>query len=140
MAYAAFQELGGTAAAWRGDGAGPSHGAAAAPRDQLTALEWSVVAIARKDSRASLREPGRFSTALRALFKQPNPKLADERLEALRRVAVLTWRDGYTIPSRELRSFLAAGFTAVQYEAMVDGIGAAKSRRPARLRALGVTA
>ena len=55
---------------------------------RLGALEWLVVAIARRDRFSSLRRPGRLSTALRSVFGSPNPMLADERLEALRRMAV----------------------------------------------------
>ena len=66
---------------------------------------------------------------LRALLKQRNPQLADARLEALRRVAVLSWQHGYAIASHEVKAFLAAGFTARQYETVVDGIGVAKARR-----------
>ena len=126
MAYLAFQDLGGAAGvryAYHGE---PTLAPAAAGNDRLTALEWSVVAMARKDGRGSLRRPGRVSTAIRTLFNQPNPMLADERLEALRRMAVLTWQDGYTVPTREVRAFLRAGFTPGQYETMVDSISAAK--------------
>jgi len=96
---------------------------------RLTALEWSVVAIARKDRLSSLRSPGRMSIALGVLFGEGhNPRLADPRLEALRRMAVLTWHNGYTVPPHEVRAFLAAGFSADQYELMVDSIGVARRR------------
>lgn len=100
--------------------------------ERLSALEWLVVSLARRDSLASLSRPGRLSTAMRMLFNQPNPRLADERLEALRRMAVLTWHHGYTVASREVRAFVAAGFTLGQYELMVDSIGVAKTSRPTR--------
>lgn len=135
MAYVDFRELGSASGVGQPHLAQPFADVAPSGGDRLTALEWSVVAIARKDSRASLRQPGRIAIALRALFNQRNPKLADERLEALRRMAVLTWQDGYTVPSREVRAFLAAGFTPGQYETMVDSIGAAKAHRPRRPRA-----
>ena len=101
--------------------------------ERLSALEWSVVALAQRDGRASLSRPGRLSTALRMLFNQPNPRLADERLEALRRMAVLTWHHGYTVASQEVRAFVAAGFTLGQYELMVDSIGTAKANRAGRM-------
>lgn len=134
MAYVDFREV--------GSGGGPQPlpvqcrvEAQASGADRLMPLEWAVVAIARKDGVASLRRPGRLSTALRALFRQRNPKLADERLEALRRMAVLTWQNGYTVPSHELRDFLAAGFTSGQYETMVDSIRAAQARPQSRAHA-----
>lgn len=99
------------------------------PAARLTGLEWSVVALARKDALSSLRRPGRMASALGALFRQPhNPMLADERLEALRRIAVFAWHYGYTIPSAELTRFLNAGFSPAQYELMTDSIGVARRK------------
>ncbi|MGU3314090.1 hypothetical protein ACLBWH_00950 [Sphingomonas sp. M6A6_1c] len=99
------------------------------PAARLTGLEWSVVALARKDALSSLRRPGRMASALGALFRQPhNPMLADERLEALRRIAVFAWHYGYTIPSTELARFLDAGFSPAQYELMTDSIGVARRK------------
>lgn len=99
---------------------------------RLSALEWSVVALARNDRLSSLRRPGRMATAMRAVFRQPNPMLADERLEALRRIAVLGWHYGYTVPTAELKRFLDAGFTTDQYELLMDSIGTAHRRRGRR--------
>lgn len=132
MAYIAFSDFGPTNGGASGHGpvadrvpTGPDMG----DSGRLSALEWSVVAIARKDGRGSLRAPGRMATALRVLFRHRNPRLADERLEALRRMAVLTWAHGYTVPSREVTAFLGAGFTARQYETLVRSIGAARPSR-----------
>lgn len=98
-----------------------------APTDQLTPLEWSVVGVARTDGPGSLRPTGWGATLLRAVLKRPNPMLADARLEALRRIAVLSWRHGCTVPSHEVSAFLAAGFTPPQHRALVDGISAARA-------------
>jgi alkylhydroperoxidase family enzyme len=101
-------------------------------KPSFSPIEWSVVALARGDRLTSLREPGRISMAMGALFgERTNPRLADPRLEALRRMSVLTWHHGYTIPSSELRAFCAAGFDAAQYELLVDSIAAdqANARR-----------
>lgn len=132
MAYLAFQDLGGAAAVRDAHGATPVADRVPAAGDWLSALEWSVVAIARKDGRSSLARPSRLSVAIRTIFNQRNPRLADERLEALRRMAVLTWRDGYTVPSHEVRAFIDAGFTPGQYETMVDSIGVARRGRRAK--------
>lgn len=91
----------------------------------LSPLEWLVVSVARRDRLSSLRKPGKLSAALGTIFgPRPNPRLADERLEALRRIAVLSWHYGYVVPSREVTRFLTAGFTPEQYETLVDSIGA----------------
>jgi hypothetical protein len=102
----------------------------------LSALEWSVVALARRDSLSSLRRPGRLSVALGGLFgTRHNPRLADPRLEALRRMAVHAWFRGYAVPKSEVQAFLAAGYTIDQYETMMASISVAKmgatSRRAA---------
>ena len=105
--------------------------AAAAPR--LSALEWSVVALAANDPLSSLRTPGRMAVAMGALFgDRRHPALADPRLEALRRIAVLGRHQGYTVAPAEIRSFVAAGFSEDQYELVVDSLAAARSSRGAR--------
>ncbi len=118
MAYMAFDQFGSV-----------EHGgevAAASPAGdpgRLSALEWAVVALARQDTLASLREPGRLSVALGQLFgRKANPRLADPRLEALRRMAVLSWHHRFAVPAQEVSDFLAAGFTAEQYETMLGSI------------------
>jgi hypothetical protein len=93
-------------------------------RSGFSALEWQVVAIAQQDRLSSLEEPGRLSVALGMIFggQRPNPKLADARLEALRRVAVLAWHRGYALPPHEIRAFHQAGFTPDQYETLLASI------------------
>lgn len=99
----------------------------------LSALEWAVVAIARGDRLSSLRQPGRMAIALGTVFgAKHNPRLADPRLEALRRMAVLSWHHGYTVPSREIHAFLSAGFTGDQYETLLASISAARIDRKQR--------
>ena len=100
----------------------------ARPAARFSALEWSVVALARGDTVGSLRHPSRLAVAMRAVFRQPNPRLADERLEALRRMAVFSWHYGFTVPSREVQAFIAAGFTTDHYETLLASIGVAKRR------------
>ena len=54
-----------------------------------------------------------------------SPELANERLEALRRMAVLSWHFGFTVPGDDVANFLSAGFSPDQYELMVASIRAA---------------
>lgn len=124
MAYLAFTELaGGT----------PGAVAPALEPDRVrttgfSALEWSVIAIARRDRMSTLREPGPISIAMGVVFGgQRDPRLADPRLEALRRMAVLTWHRGYVVPTSEVRAFVAAGFTIDQYETLVSSISAGRA-------------
>ena len=48
-------------------------------------------------------------------------------MEALRRMAVLTWHYGFTVPGEDVRNFLSAGFSPDQYELMAGSINAALS-------------
>ena len=105
----------------------------AADQARLSALEWSVVALAERDTIASLKEPGRIAAALESLFGLHRPnKLANPRLEVLRRVAVFAWRQGWKVPASELKAFLAEGFTLDHYELVQASIAA--SRSPSRER------
>jgi hypothetical protein len=124
MAYLAFDQFGAVQQAITADRAAD---------DRLSALEWAVVVLARRDTLATLREPGRLSVALGNLFgKLPNPRLADPRLEALRRLAVLTWHDRVAVPAQEIADFLAAGFTNGQYHTLRASIRAATFNKAQR--------
>lgn len=128
MAYVAFAEdgaVGGVAPLLR------RWTTVATPR--FSALEWSVIAIARRDRLSTLRTPGRMAVALGRLFgERHNPRLADPALEALRRMAVLTWHYGYSIASAEVRAFVDAGFTTDQYELLVTSIAAGRRDEQAK--------
>jgi len=95
----------------------------------LSALEWSVVAIAQKDRLSSLATPGRMSLALGSIFRVPgsSARLADPKLEALRRVSVLAWHHGDAVPRDEIHAFHQAGFTHGQYETLLDSISRGRS-------------
>lgn len=77
----------------------------------LTKLERLVIHIARSDGIDSLAQPERGNRFTRWLFRadRPNP-LADPRLEALRRYAVLLRLHGDAMPADEARRLLDAGF------------------------------
>jgi hypothetical protein len=96
-------------------------------------LEWSVVALAGSDSLSTLRKPGRIATAMGNIFGAPhNPRLADPRLEALRRIAVLSWYHGFSVHGQEVDAFIKAGFSLDQYEALVSTICQARAKRNRR--------
>ena len=128
MAYLAFDAIGAHPAP-RGPipatpAQAPQHDVTDAAR--LSALEWSVVALSRRDPLSSLRAPGRVALAMRTVLRQTNLRLADERLEALRRLAVMSWHYSFKVPASEIARFLAAGFTKPQYEAVTASIAAAR--------------
>lgn len=110
----------------------------AAPRANtgFSALEWSVVAIAQKDRLSSLNQPGRIASALGVVFgDRPNPRLADSRLEALRRMSVLAWHRGYAVPASEIRAFKDAGFNTDQYETLLASISRGRASLNQRVAA-----
>jgi len=111
-------------------------------RDQdagsFSALEWLVIALAERDSLSSLRQPGRLASALGRLFgSSETPRLADPRLEALRRLAVTAWHRGFDVPQSELAAFHAAGFSIAQAETLLQSLLGRRATR-GRRRVRGV--
>lgn len=107
----------------------------AAPAADFSLLEWRVVAMAQQDSRASIQPESRLRRLARQMFGFPGyDALSNERLEALRRMAVLSWHDGYAVAPSEIRLFLAAGYSLDHYEALLRRINAGRSARLRRHR------
>ena len=95
----------------------------AAPLPGFTALEWSVIALAKNDTMGSLATPGRMSRALGGVFGLSTAsRLADPKLEALRRLAVHAWRRGFALPMAEINNFIASGFVEGQIETLVASV------------------
>lgn len=88
-------------------------------------LEWSVIRLARIDRLWTIRASGRLRRFFNWLAGRGNPSLANPQLEALRRMAVLTWHYGFTVPSDDIAEFLSAGFSTDQYELMAGRINSA---------------
>lgn len=105
---------------------------AAAP--DFSPLEWSVIRLARIDRLWTIRPAGIVRRFWNWLINRGNPSLANPQLEALRRMAVLTWHFGFTVPGEDVAEFLSAGFSPDQYELMVSSIHAAAST-PRRIAA-----
>ena len=81
----------------------------------------------RRPSSVICNSRARLSRLLEWVFGiKASTQLADPKLEALRRIAVLSWRRGYSVPSAEVRAFLASGYSPAEYELVVDGIAAAR--------------
>jgi hypothetical protein len=100
----------------------------------FTPLERSVIRLARVDRLWTIRTAGRVRRWWNWLLGRGNPELANPRLEALRRMAVLTWHFGFTVPGRDVADFISAGFTPDQYELMAasinDGLSASPRTQP----------
>ena len=92
-------------------------------------LEWSIVAMAEQDGLSSLRRPNRFWSLVAAIFGvRPANRLANDRLEALRRVAVLVWRGRSNSLRAELQAFFEAGYTPAHFDQLQRRIAAAGGR------------
>jgi hypothetical protein len=82
---------------------------------RLTDLEREVVALARNDNLASLAEGGPLSKGARLIVGySPPAKLANPKLEALRRFAVLVRCVPAEIDADEVDQMLSAGFSDMQ--------------------------
>ena len=66
-------------------------------------LEWSVIRLARATGCGPSGVSGGSVASGTGWLGRANPKLANEKLEALRRMAVLTWHFGFTVPGRRCR-------------------------------------
>ena len=99
-------------------------------RSDFSPLEWTVIALARRDGLSSLETPGPVARALGSLFGLGRKSmLADQRLEALRRIAVHAWHRGYKLPVSEIKRFLGAGFSTGQYETLLASISTKRIER-----------
>jgi hypothetical protein len=98
-------------------------------------LEWQVVDLAQRDRLSSIYRPGALTRAFRWAFGgMVKTALSDPRLEALRRIAVLSWYRGFSVAPAEVRAFLAAGFSLDQYETLLSRINAIRTNLPRSFR------
>ena len=78
----------------------------------FTDLEWRVIDTARLDGPRSINPDGRFTRFVRDFFCLPiTRKLANDKLEALRRFCVRAWFWDL-IRSRDIRAVMEAGYTS----------------------------
>jgi len=96
-------------------------------RPNFSPLEWSIIRLARIDRLGTIRTAGRLRRFWNWFVGRGNPELANPKLEALRRMAVLTWHFGFTVPGEDVSEFISAGFSPDQYELMAGSINAALS-------------
>jgi hypothetical protein len=108
----------------------PASRAQAAATPDFSPLEWSIIRLARGDSLSTIREPGPLRRFLAwVVGRNANPRLANDRLEALRRIAVLSWHFGFSVPGDDVADFLSAGFEPDQYELLVSSVRAVPQLR-----------
>lgn len=100
-----------------------------APPPAFEQREWAVVGFARMDGLSSLRQSTLIEQATAWLFgRRMNRRLADPRLEVLRRLAVLAWHHGCAVPVSAIDAFKNEGFSVDQLEILFAGISAERTQ------------
>ncbi|BAI98517.1 hypothetical protein Sj15T_35930 [Sphingobium sp. TA15] len=107
----------------------------AAANPGFAPVEWQIIQLARRDGLDSLRAPDLWDRVKGWIFGQrANPRLANMRLESLRRLAVDAWHRGYAVRPSYLKAFLKAGFNEGQLETLLASISAQRRFRASRSR------
>ncbi len=108
----------------------------ALPSAPLSAVERHTMMLARGDGRRSVDNPGRLVRAMRSMAGVAAPnRLADPRLEALRRYSVLYRLDGAGLELEEDDKLEESGFTLAQAATIrreVDRLAGAEMRSSRR--------
>lgn len=95
--------------------------------DLFDRAEWSVIALARRDDAASLAPDSWWQRLRHRLFGiEASRPLANERLETLRRFAVLARLRRHSINPSEIARLVAAGFSAFQADVLLSLIDDAR--------------
>lgn len=110
--------------------------AAPLPLDHFDDTEWRVIVLAREEPLSSLSEPGPIARFVTRLIGTPTTRgLANPRLEALRRFAVLAWHHSYALPVSAISGLLNAGFNEAQLEYALASIARFRGRAGSRTAA-----
>ena len=87
----------------------------------FTQLEWSVIRLSRSDKLWSTI-PTSLQRLLNFLLARKANRLANDRLEELRRMAVLSRHFGFSVRAEKVGAFFEAGFSVEQYELLVRSV------------------
>ena len=88
----------------------------------FTPLEWSIVRLARNEKLWTIGTNSPVQRLLNFLLGRKAYRLANDRLEALRRIAVQSWHLGVSVAADKVTAFLDAGFSADHYQLLVSSI------------------
>jgi hypothetical protein len=100
-----------------------------AERTAFERAEWQVIMIAQKDGLESLSEPGWFARLFARVFGGTTIRpLADPKLEALRRFAVLAWHYSYALPASAIEGIKTMGYSDDQLELALAKISNSRGR------------
>jgi hypothetical protein len=99
-------------------------------RQPFTEQDWKVIEMARANGPWSQYPDGLFALVARYLVRLPEARsLADKRLEALRRFAVRAWYWDF-IRAKDVRAFLAAGYSRIHVLEILSHVGMARGFTP----------
>ena len=99
------------------------------PSKPLSQTGWEVVEMARTDGSISLNPDG-LVASVASLFGLPvTGGLADKKLEALRRFSVRAWFWDL-IRAKDVRAFIAAGYSRANILEIVSHVGMARGFTP----------
>jgi hypothetical protein len=99
-------------------------------KDSLTELEWRVVEMALSDGPRSMNPDGRIGRFMKLFFGiSVAQKLANEKLEALRRFCVRAWYWNL-IRTKDLWMLLDAGYPSVAVVQILAHIGCRRGFTP----------
>ena len=95
----------------------------------LSYLEWKIVEMARDDGARSANPNGIVASLSRFIGLPVANGLANEKLEALRRFSVRAWYWDF-IRSKDVRNFLAAGYSRKHVLEILSRVSMARSFMP----------
>jgi hypothetical protein len=97
----------------------------------LTELDWRIVETARENGPRSLNPDGKFGRFLKSFFGLPiNRRLANDKLDALRRFSVRAWFWDL-IRTSDLRAFTDAGYSSNAAFQILAYVAASRGFTPA---------
>lgn len=97
----------------------------------LSDLDWKVVDVGLLDGPVSIDPDSFLSRLARSLFGLPvAPRLANERLEALRRFSIRAWYCDL-IRARDVRPLVAAGYSIADIFSILAHVGRYRGFTPA---------
>jgi hypothetical protein len=99
------------------------------PSKPLSQTGWEVVEMARTDGRLSLNPNGLFASVASLFGVSVTGGLADKKLEALRRFSVRAWFWDL-IRARDVRAFIAAGYSRTNIFEILSHVGTARGFTP----------
>ena len=98
-------------------------------KSELSFLEWKIVEMAREDGARSFNPDGFVAGVARLVGMRVGQRLANDRLEALRRFSVRAWHWDL-IRTKDVRAFLNAGYSRIHVLEILSHVGLSRGFTP----------